>query len=35
VSGTAIFGAEDPEGVIQHLKHTVDRAQATIASRDS
>ncbi|KAF5375154.1 hypothetical protein D9758_000382 [Tetrapyrgos nigripes] len=33
VAGTAIFGAEDPEAVIQTLKSTVDRAQAKIASK--
>jgi ribulose-phosphate 3-epimerase len=35
VAGTAIFGAENPEGVIQQLKSTVDRAQAIIASVNS
>lgn len=35
VAGTAIFGAEDPEGVIQQLKTTVNRAQAVIASKQS
>ncbi|KAK7468789.1 RIBULOSE-phosphate 3-epimerase [Stygiomarasmius scandens] len=33
VAGTAIFGAENPEEVIQTLKSTVDRAQAKIAAK--
>jgi ribulose-phosphate 3-epimerase len=32
VAGTAIFGAEDPEGVIKVLKETVNTAQAKIAA---
>jgi ribulose-phosphate 3-epimerase len=32
VAGTAIFNAEDPEGVIRKLKTAVDTAQATFAS---
>ncbi|THV07676.1 ribulose-phosphate 3-epimerase [Dendrothele bispora CBS 962.96] len=32
VAGTAIFGAEDPEQVIQTLKNTVNQAQAKIAA---
>jgi hypothetical protein len=32
VAGTAIFSAEDPEGVITQLKKTVDNEQARIAA---
>jgi ribulose-phosphate 3-epimerase len=32
VAGTAIFNAEDPEGVIAQLKKTVDGEQARIAA---
>ncbi|KAG8826693.1 RIBULOSE-phosphate 3-epimerase [Serendipita sp. 401] len=35
VAGTAIFAAEDPEGVIQQLKASVDKAQAKFASNAS
>ena len=31
MAGTAIFGADDPEGVIKQLKETVDIAQARLA----
>lgn len=32
VAGTAIFNAEDPEGVIAQLKSAVDQEQARIAA---
>jgi ribulose-phosphate 3-epimerase len=32
VAGTAIFNAEDPEGVIAQLKKVVDDEQARIAA---
>ncbi|CAG7851614.1 Ribulose-phosphate 3-epimerase; AltName: Full=Pentose-5-phosphate 3-epimerase; Short=PPE; AltName: Full=RPE [Serendipita indica DSM 11827] len=34
VAGTAIFGAEDPEGVIQQLKASVETAQAKISRQN-
>ena len=30
MAGTAIFGADDPEGVIKQLKEAVDIAQARL-----
>ena len=33
VAGTAIFGADDPNGVIRTLKTTVNEAQARLASK--